>query len=34
MPEFTIFSQSGEDGIIQYLLSKVSVDRRIFVGVE
>jgi hypothetical protein len=34
--EFTIFSQSGEDGIIQYLLSKVSVDRRIFVevGVE
>lgn len=34
--EFKVFSQSGEDGIIQYLISKVPIDRHIFVefGVE
>ncbi len=34
--EFKIFSQSGEDGIIQFLLGKVSIDARRFVevGVE
>lgn len=29
--EFTVFSQAGEDGIIQFLLRSVSVPRRIFV---
>ena len=34
--EFRVFSQWGEDGIIQYLLNKVNVKRKIFVefGVE
>lgn len=34
--EFRVFSQWGEDGIIQYLLRQVAVERRIFVefGVE
>ena len=34
--EFRVFSQFGDDGIIQYLLAQVSVDRPVFVeiGVE
>lgn len=34
--EFRVFSQWGEDGIIQYLISKVPIDKKIFVefGVE
>jgi hypothetical protein len=34
--EFRIFSQWGEDGIIQYLLSKIEIPRKIFIefGVE
>lgn len=34
--EFRVFSQWGEDGIIQYLISQVAIDRPIFVefGVE
>jgi hypothetical protein len=34
--EFRVFSQWGEDGIIQYLLTHVAIDRRVFVefGVE
>jgi hypothetical protein len=34
--EFQVFSQWGEDGIIQYLISKVPIDNKIFVefGVE
>ncbi|HMH24181.1 MAG TPA: hypothetical protein VK563_20500 [Puia sp.] len=34
--EFQVFSQRGEDGIIQYILSKIEVPNRIFVefGVE
>jgi hypothetical protein len=34
--EFRVFSQWGEDGIIQYLISRVTIDRPIFVefGVE
>lgn len=34
--EFKVFSQFGEDGIIQYLISRVPIDRRSFVefGVE
>lgn len=34
--EFRVFSQWGEDGIIQHLISRVSIERRIFVefGVE
>lgn len=34
--EFKVFSQSGEDGIIQYLLSKVPIENEVFVefGVE
>jgi hypothetical protein len=29
--EFKVFSQFGEDGIIQYLISKVPIERRVFV---
>lgn len=29
--EFKVFSQNGEDGIIQFLLSKVPIERKIFV---
>jgi hypothetical protein len=34
--EFRVFSQWGEDGILQYLIGKVDIDRKIFVefGVE
>ena len=34
--EFRVFSQWGEDGIIQYLLAQVPIERRVFVefGVE
>ena len=34
--EFRVFSQWGEDGIIQFLLQYVSLDRKVFVefGVE
>ena len=34
--EFRVFSQWGEDGIIQYLINSVPIERRIFVefGVE
>lgn len=34
--EFRVFSQWGEDGIIQYLVSRVPIERRVFVefGVE
>jgi hypothetical protein len=34
--EFRVFSQWGEDGIIQYLLAQVAIERRVFVefGVE
>ena len=34
--EFRVYSQWGEDGIIQWLISKVAIDRKIFVefGVE
>ncbi|MCA1593750.1 MAG: hypothetical protein LC754_14095 [Acidobacteria bacterium] len=29
--EFKVFSQCGEDGIIQYLISKVPIEKRVFV---
>src|SRR6476620_8016767 len=29
--EFKVFSQSGEDGIIQYLISKVPIENEVFV---
>ena len=34
--EFRVFSQGGEDGIIQYLLRNIQISRKIFVefGVE
>ena len=34
--EFQIFSQRGEDGIIQYIISKIDIPNKIFIefGVE
>jgi hypothetical protein len=34
--EFSVFSQFGDDGIIQYLINKIDIDNKIFIefGVE